>query len=221
MHGQSTEIIRRYVSSEPSPPENRARIINMRAAGTERMVSPGTSPKRPDAAALDSPKKARARTQIPGERVRLLYDSALMPVCGGVAPVLVFTWFEELFHSIPEGSPLTATSFGALYRALGMRQQLFSNSLRTLAVVYRGSRAYRLARIAGNPFYSHRIMRDAFYSLEITVPNGLTILQRNAGAINLALRVEQPRARLPISAPDCGPKALARRHFLLSTATTG
>jgi hypothetical protein len=195
----------------------------MRAEGTER-IGPARdpSPNRSDAAALDSPKKARPRTQIPGERVRLLYDSALMPVCGGVAPVLVFTWFEELFQSTTqEGSPITAASFGALYRAMGMQQPNFSFTLRSLAVVYRGSRGYELARIAGNPFYSHILMRDAFYSMEITRPNGPCIIRRNAGAINLALRVGQRPPIEPISAEQCGPKALARRHFLLSTATTG
>lgn len=216
----SCAIVNRFLAmcrtTAQSAGRRKCTIMDVRAVQNSEAGIARCPSKAPCEAALDSPKTEPARTQIPGDRVTVLYDPALVRVCGGVAAALLFTWFESLFEQVSPSLVITAASFQAIYESLAMRQRHLCHALQAIAVVHRCPRNYQLARIADREFIQPRSGMEVFYSLEITIASGPCIIRRNSPAIERAFG-QQAR---PVVTLTVSPKALAKSDSCRISVTT-
>jgi hypothetical protein len=138
------------------------------------------------------------------------YDPAMSRVCGGAAAALCFCYLEQQFLS-GRLDPLNELRYTWLQMAdrLGMRPSQFSKAFNKIGAVHRWPSEYRRNVLSGHEFWNPTLRRLAFYSMEVTEPKGITIVRRNARAIDEALCTGgHPSTKLPVM--ETGPKAKAQ-----------
>lgn len=118
------------------------------------------------------------------------YDPRVVPMCGGVAPALLFCWYEQIFcdaFNPPEGvtrGHIREWRVGLGYTAAC---QPWYRTFYHIGVIHLGSSRYAAAVRANREFLSDHYGSYVFYALEITRFNGPAILHRNAPLISRKL----------------------------------
>ena len=148
------------------------------------------------------------------ERVVVAYDSALAPLCGGVAPALLMCYFETVFRE--NGYPpagirrqnLTAWRTGLGYKT---PQPWFRHFYR-IGVLHQGAQIYRAAVRAQREFVSPDLSRYVFYAMELTRPGVGATLHRNAPLIDsLFARIDGATGPAPSVSEHVGAYVAAKR----------
>ncbi len=155
---------------------------------------------------------------IQSEQV-ISYDPSVVPMCGGVAPALLFCWYEQIFNQAgfpPEG--VTRPQIREWRTGLGYSKscQPWYRTFYRIGVIHLGTPKYRAAVRAGREFLSEVTGSYVFYALEITRADGPATLHRNAPLIDSKIAQITGQAPAPPSVKEIpGPWVRAREDAAL------
>lgn len=120
----------------------------------------------------------------------VIYDPSVVPMCGGVAPALLFCWYEQIFREAGYPSEGVMRANIRDWRVgLGYSRscQPWYRTFYRIGTIHLGSARYTAAVRAGREFISDSTGAYIFYSLEIMHRDGPVMLHRNAVLIESKL----------------------------------
>lgn len=113
----------------------------------------------------------------------------LVPMCGGLAPALLFCWYEQIHRAAGyPGSGVLRPKLRDWRTGLGydLPQPWYCHFYR-IGTIHRGSESFAVARRVRREFVSVQNGDYVFYALEITRYGGPCILHRNGPLIERRL----------------------------------